>query len=410
MHRRLPPVTVSLIEQLADVELRDDSASRLGLRGQRLALRRAWPRSKGHLLLEYVDGQGRIVPGQWMQDVQQLKRVADETAKCCPDATPVVVTSDGGPILLQPRGADRRLVGLRALLARPGSTLLSHRPERRAVVRLEGSPGQRFAKDVRPSRVRAVSNVARDLSVSPDRPFTVPEVIEVDERQGVVIYSALAGIGLHALFCDRERLVPAARATGEALRWLHDKARRPERTHDAQAEIGVLQKWLSRVEAFAPTRCRRLHDAAAKVFQELEVDSCGLTMIHRDFYEKQVVIGSNGQVGILDFDTAAVGEPALDVANIFAHLELRVLQGRCSLSSASHATDALLEGYDPRSEVVARLPAYRDASRLRLACIYAFRPRCSHLVTELVRRIELPHLYDVREASRDQCIEVNDPT
>ena len=256
-----------LIEQLAHIELLDDSSQRLELHGRRLALRRAWPRSHGHLLLEFVDGQGRIVPGQWMQDVQQLKRVADETAKCCPDATPVVVTSDGGPILLQPRGADRRLVGLCALLARPGSTLLSHRPERRAVVRLEGSPGQRFAKVVRPSRVRAVSNVARDLSISPDRPFTVPEVLEVDERQGVVIYSALAGIGLHALFSDRDRLVPAARATGEALRWLHEKAPRPENTHDAQAEIGVLQKWLSRVEAFAPTRCRRLHEAAAKVFE-----------------------------------------------------------------------------------------------------------------------------------------------
>ena len=113
---------------------------------------------------------------------------------------------------------------------------------------------------------------------------------------------------------------------------------------------------------------------------------------------------------VVDFDTAAVGEPALDVANIFAHLELRVLQGRCSLISASQATDALLEGYDHRSDVLARLPAYRDASRLRLACVYAFRPRCSHLVTELVRRIELPHLYDVREASRDQCIEVKYPT
>ncbi|MEE8154904.1 MAG: phosphotransferase [Phycisphaerales bacterium] len=399
-----------LIEQLAHLEVADDSSERLELDDPRLALRRAWPRSHGHLLLEYIDGQGRIVPGQWMQDVQQLKRVADETAKCCPNLTPVVVVSDAGPILLQPRGADRRLVGLRALLARPGSTLLSHRPERRAVVRLEGSPDRRFAKVVRPSRVRAVSNVARDLSTSPDRPFTVPEVIEVDERQGVVIFSALAGIGLDALFSDRERLVPAARATGGALRWLHDKAPRPQKTHNAQAEIGVLQKWLTRVEAFALTRCDRLHEAAAKVFKALNADACHLTMIHRDFYEKQIVIGSDGQVGILDFDTAAAGEPALDVANLFAHLELRVLQGRCSLSSASQATDALLEGYDPRSEVLARLPAYRDASRLRLACVYAFRPRCSHLVTELVRRIELPHLYDVRKASRDQCIEVKYPT
>ncbi len=108
-----------LIEQLAHVELLDDSSRRLELRGPRLALRRAWPRSNGHLLLEYVDDQDRIVPGQWMQDVQQLKRVADETAKCCPDATPVVVNSERGSILLQPRGADRHLVGLCALAGTP---------------------------------------------------------------------------------------------------------------------------------------------------------------------------------------------------------------------------------------------------------------------------------------------------
>ena len=227
---------------------------------------------------------------------------------------------------------------------------------------------------------------------------------------GIVTYSALAGVGLHELFDDHERLIPAARATGEALRWLHDRAPRPETTHDAQAEIGVLQKWISRVDAFSPKPCRDLHDAAAKVFKALDTDSSPLTMIHRDFYDKQIMIDSDGQVGILDFDTAAVGEPALDVANVLVHMELRVLQERCSLSTATQATDALLEGYGPPSEVLTRLPAYRDASRLRLACVYAFRPRWTYLATELIRRIQLPHLHDLSKVSRDLCNELNSPT
>ena len=410
MHRRLPPVTVSLIEQLADVELRDDSSQRLELRGPRLALRRAWPRSHGHLLLEFVDGQGRIVPGQWMQDVQQLNRVADETAKCCPDATPVVVTSDGGPILLQPRGADRRLVGLYGLVERSGATLVSHRPERRGVVRLDGSADQRFAKVVRPSRLRELLDVLAQVQVTTNRPFAVPEVLEVDEDQGFVICSALAGVGFRELLDDIEKLVPAARATGKALRWLHDQVPHPQKMHDAHAEIGVLQKWISRVESFGIARTHNFNDAAARVLESLEGDACPFTMIHRDFYDKQIIIDCDSSVGMLDFETAATGESALDLANMLAHLELRVLQGQCSAESASRAADAILEGYDPGPQVVARLGAYCDATRLRLACVYAFRPQWRHLVSELLQRVEFPLLHDVRASSGERCAQVKYPT
>ncbi len=73
-----------MIEQLRILELTDEAQARLGQPGDRLQLRRAWPRSSHHLVLEYVDGQGGLVPGQWMQDADQLQRVADETADRCP--------------------------------------------------------------------------------------------------------------------------------------------------------------------------------------------------------------------------------------------------------------------------------------------------------------------------------------
>ncbi|MEE9129370.1 MAG: phosphotransferase, partial [Phycisphaerales bacterium] len=291
-----------MIEHLAVLDVEDDSPESLVLPSGPLTLRKAWPRSKEHLLLEYVDRQGGVVPGQWMRDAGQLLRIADETADKCPNAPPVVVQTDHTRILLQPGGADRRLIGLSALLSRPDSTLLSHRPERRAVVRLHGATDQRYAKVVRPSRVRRVVESAQCLGGWPDRPFGVPEVIEVDESRGVVMFAVLPGVRLHELLDAGERFIDSARAAGKALRSFHSAAPKQAQEHDAQAEIRVLQKWLDDLKAFRPAPYRRLGNAPARVFEALATDSSRPTMIHRDFYDKQIIIDPAGLVGILDLD------------------------------------------------------------------------------------------------------------
>ena len=91
----------------------------------------------------------------------------------------------------------------------------------------------------------------------------------------------------------------------------------------------------------------------------------------------------------MDFDTLAVGEAALDLANALVHLELRALQGHCLPHLAETAAKALLEGYRPDRQVRRRLQAYADASRLRLVCVYALRPR-QEPVSALLDRLGQP--------------------
>ncbi len=55
-------------------------------------------------------------------------------------------------------------------------------------------------------------------------------------------------------------------------------------------------------------------------------------LLHRDFFDKQVVVDADGRPGLLDFDTLAAGEAAVDVANMLVHLELR----RCSGCARLH--------------------------------------------------------------------------
>lgn len=355
---------------------------------ERLELRRAWPRSRSHLALEYVDGRGGSVAGQWMADASRLEEVAKETARRCPAARPFVVQSAAGPVLLQPDGADRRLIGLRALLARADSTLVSHRPERRAVVRLNGSSGPRFAKVLRPSRVRDVAESSRAAWSLAARPFAVPEVLHGDERQGVLILGALGGTSLHDLLADGDSVVPAARNAGRATRWLHDAPLRPERVHDAEAEITLIEARIDALETFAPDVHNRLGDAPARVAGALREGAGRPGLVHRDLHDKQIVVQRDGTVGMLDLDTMATGEPALDVANMLVHFELRALQGRCAQQLASRAAAAFLEGYEPGADMATRIDAYRNATRLRLACLYALRPPWRHLAPKLLERIK----------------------
>jgi aminoglycoside phosphotransferase (APT) family kinase protein len=101
-----------------------------------------------------------------------------------------------------------------------------------------------------------------------------------------------------------------------------------------------------------------------------------------------VLLEDTGPIGLLDLDLAACGDPALDLANLLVHFELRALQEHCSDARARACAVALLEGYSPDPPLLGRLAAYAAATRLRLAGLYCFRPAPPGLVDELVRRFD----------------------
>ncbi len=348
----------------------------------RITLRRAWPRGPGHMVLEYTDQQGALVPGQWFADRIELRRVADETSRSARQAPPVVVEALG--VLLQPGGADRRLQGLCELLARPGASLISHRPERRAVLRVEGPGGPRYARVLRPSRLKEALVSARHIMVAAGLGFTLPRILETDERRGLVAWSALEGAPLHELLGDPPHLVPAMHTTGAALRTLHALRAPPSAAvHDARAEQDLLREQWSLLEALQPAVHRRVAGILEPVLAGLEGKPCGDALLHRDLHDKQVMIDARGQAGLLDLDTVARGEPAIDLANMLAHLELRVMQGRCTPRARAEAGDAFVDGYAPSPAILGRVPEYRASALLRLACVYSYRPQWRHLVSAL---------------------------
>lgn len=377
------------LASLAELDVPAELGGALGLQPHRLRLRRAWPRSAEHLLLEYEAGDRAIVAAQWHSSHERAERaivgLAEESIALC-DLDPAQ-----GSVTLHLRGADRRLPGLARLLMAPGAELIVHQPERRAVVRLSEPAGPVFAKVVRPGRARALAAVGEAAGRLAGDAFAVPRLLGVDELTGVVRWSALAGVALHDL-AGECALVRAWHAAGQALRALHaapPTLLAPMEHHGPVAEGGVLVRWLAFVAAFDPGFAQRVAVRAAGAYAALIQGSGPVTALHRDFYDKQILFAEDGRIGLLDFDTLAYGEPALDLANALVHLELRALQGLLDDAQALEARAALLAGYAPSPAVQGRLAAYADATRLRLACVYRFRPRWRYCAEAMLSRVGL---------------------
>jgi len=373
----------------------EDAVADLGLR-----VTKAVPRGPGHLLLELVARDGTPAAAQWFADRDRALHVARQTESRTGHDVPVPVLSSAG-VLVQRAGADRRLPVLHRLVTHPDAVLVAHRPERRGVVRrVDDQARETYTKVVRPNRLRRTLAGARTHIDG----VVLPAVTATDPAAGTLTCRALPGTSLHDLLTDpaipEDRIRKVGLAAGEAVARLHrtDPPPTVDQRHDARTEVEVTHGWLTQATAL-----RLLHPKAPvaasvlRLERFLEQTPCRPTYVHRDLHDKQVVVDDGLTVGLLDFDLAATGEPALDLANLLVHLELRAVQGRCSPARAATCAEALVEGYAPDPDVWRRVPGYGLTARLRLAAVYAFRPGGSEIGMALLTEGSPGPLHDFRD-------------
>lgn len=344
----------------------------------------AWPHGPEHALLRLRDERGRTVAGQWFADPRRADRVASETTRI---SGPGLVGRDGPGVVLQSGGADRRLPVLRTLADADGAVLVAHRPERRAVVRRRDSGGAvRWSKVLRPGRAPDVAAALRWVGT---RGVPVPRVEALDADAGTVTTAELPGTPLHALWDSeavRGRETEVLAAVGRTVARLHRLPAPPTAVrHDPADELAVTRRWLDLAEVHGVLPVPRLAldrllDQAATL---LDAPGMEVGLLHRDLHDKQVVL-EGGEVALLDLDLLAVGSPALDLANLAVHVELRAHQQLLDVDAADAAIAGLWEGARP-SQAVRRLAAgYALATRLRLVAVYAFRPASTETAVRLL--------------------------
>jgi Ser/Thr protein kinase RdoA (MazF antagonist) len=239
--------------------------------------------------------------------------------------------------------------------------LLKQKSGRRSTYRAHGSRRTAIVKVYESDRARMVARRVSSLREGPFEP-RVPRVWA--QTDDMVVLSEIRGKPLRASVLAGDEA--ACHRAGTVLGFWHwywrDRAPDVLARHSLERELDILRSQSE--QAPGPVA-----DAVAFALKAVENDEewPQVTVVHRDLYEEQVMLGD--EIGLIDLDDAAIGPPELDVGNLCAHLEFLARRYGRNLDAMQRA---FLNGY-LSSGAPLELPLLltcRSLSLLRLACIH----------------------------------------
>ena len=241
--------------------------------------------------------------------------------------------------------------------------VLKDKPGRRATMRARGSRRSAIVKTYASQRAATVAARVRGVAGGPVEPV-VPEVLLLDEALHLVVLSEVPGEPLTRALTSGDRHV-CARA-GAALGAWHTAWRGTapagHRPHTLAREVEILEARLARTPP-------ELAAAVRAALPPLSDGDWGWpTIVHRDLYAEQIMVGE--RIGLIDLDDSALGPPELDVGNLLGHL---LLLERRSGAPIAAVKAAFLDAYRERVQGLdeSLLERCRALTLLRLACIHS---------------------------------------
>jgi hypothetical protein len=276
------------------------------------------------------------------------------------------------PEVLGHRLGKRCIVRFRFQALGEGADAASRRSVIAKLYKVRTTKGSQVFADMRRLRVRGFGNES-DLAI--------PRPIAFLPEDNVLLMEDVPG----KLLADRppRELREGVAAAGRIIAKLHTSTVHTPRRHSADDEIALLEPWVALVSRVHPDLEGLAAAALAAVRPALAACAdAQRTPSHRDFYDKQVLLADGGAT-LIDFDTFCMADPALDVGNFLAHLDLARLQ---ETMAEDGLEGGFLDGYRRTAGTLsgdARIAAYRAASLLRLACLYAFSTRWRTLADPL---------------------------
>jgi len=192
---------------------------------------------------------------------------------------------------------------------------LKHKPGRRTTLRARGARRNAIVKVYASTRAPTVAARLGALAGGPDE-VEVPEVLLCDPEKHLVVLSEVPGTPFREplLAGDGETCERAGAAIGAWHRFWVGTSPGALVPHTAERELEILE---ARIES-APD------GIASLVRAELPTvagDSWPpATVVHRDLYEEQIMVGD--RVGLIDLDDCALGPPELDIGNVCGHIRL----------------------------------------------------------------------------------------
>lgn len=240
--------------------------------------------------------------------------------------------------------------------------VLKHKPGRRTTSRAIGTRRSAIVKVYASDRAPVVAARLGALAAGPSEPV-VPEVLLCVPEAHLVALSEVPGVPLREALLGGD-VATCARA-GTVLGGWHRawQGRSPDALvpHTAERELEILRVRIERTSPEVAAVAQAALPAVAEGAWEYP------TVVHRDLYEEQILVGE--RIGLIDLDDAALGPPELDVGNLVAHVDLLAIRADTDLTAA---TEALFQGYRRTGPTLNAwlLARCRGLTLLRLACIH----------------------------------------
>lgn len=268
--------------------------------------------------------------------------------------------------------------------------VIVHRAHKRAVIH----SGNQYTKVFRPGRaVDAAGKHRIAASLLSASTFTTPRILRAGPD--VLVFSSLGGRPYYELGQDHSTVTDTAyeaiwsqwsRAWVNIVSVAKNADFRDSLDglpfHPAEKEVANLQRWIDHwvrhsdgIPEAAATRSVLLARAEAVISGLRESPPDPLGWAHGDLHDKQI-FGSaeSGGQGLLDFDESCRAEAALDLANLDVHVELRLRQKLLTTRRYVIAHRRIVATAEKLHVSPERFAAYEECTRLRLACLYSFRP------------------------------------
>jgi hypothetical protein len=277
---------------------------------------------------------------------------------------------------------------LRGLAIRGPVEVLSWKPGRRMTLAAAHGDARAIYKARRRStHADALAAHVDAVGWTRESGFVAPALIEHDGERAVLVLERLDARPLSIGTDDAPRFF----AIGRALRRLQRCA--PTKylaLHGPREEERVLQRMRERTLEIVGNEPKGVEEVFASFRRaSTRLRAAAPVVAHRDLHDGQVMVRGD-EVVLLDFDLLCLADPALDPANLAAHLELRALQGlSCATTESARAcAEALFDGLGRNGdeEFHGRVLFHRGATFLRLAWVHHARPRYASLCSELLAR------------------------
>ena len=220
---------------------------------------------------------------------------------------------------------------------------------------------KRYRRSECADAARRMRRVHRAVGAAGTTALAVPALLACDAASGVLTQRLAPGRPLLPLLEGSAR-PRGLRAAADALAALHHCGATLGRvTTLADHIVDLIHPHPRVVGRQLPAFASRLRAVVAALAAHPRPGRASCAPIHRDAHARQMLL-DGARLWLLDWDLAAMGDPALDVANFRVYLRTHVARGD---DAAARFLDHYVR-HDPAID--ARLPPYEALTCLRLAC------------------------------------------